>query len=139
MRAFMAAKCNQCHEIAGNGTNLGPDLTKVSEKYRGAALVEQILDPSKLIEEKYQAWTFLTKDESVISGVLKSEDKDAVQVISNLLDPKNVTTIPKKEISVRKASKVSSMPTGLLNTLNKEEILDLLRFLEAGGIKAKGK
>ena len=136
MKAFMSAKCNQCHQIAGHGTNLGPDLTKVSEKYKGSALLEHILDPSKEVAEEYQSWTFLTKDEDVISGVIKSEDKESVQVIQNLLDPQKITTLPKKEIAERKKSKVSSMPTGLLNTLRKEEILDLLKFLEAGGSKA---
>ncbi|MDP7254313.1 MAG: L-sorbosone dehydrogenase, partial [Planctomycetota bacterium] len=112
---------------------LGPDLTKVSEKYKGQALLEQILDPSEEINEKFQTWMFLTKNGEMITGVIQSEARGTIRVIPNLLNPKAVIPVRKKQIAQRKASKVSSMPAGLLNTLRKEEILDLLAFLEAGG------
>jgi len=76
---------------------------------------------------------FLTKDEEMVSGVIQTEDIRTIQVIPNLLNPKAVIPIQKKQIAQRKSSKVSSMPAGLLNRLRKEEILDLLAFLEAGG------
>jgi len=135
MKAFMAGRCNQCHQVAGHGTNLGPDLSKVSEKYKGASLLEQILDPSKEINEKFQTWTFLTRNEEMITGVIQKEDKKTIRVIPNLLNPKAVIPVRKKQIAQRKSSKVSSMPAGLLNTLRKEEILDLLAYLEAGGFQ----
>jgi hypothetical protein len=39
----------------------------------------------------------------------------------------------KKEIESRRPSPVSIMPTALLNTLDKEQILDLLAYLQATG------
>jgi hypothetical protein len=41
--------------------------------------------------------------------------------------------IVKQSIDDRIASRVSIMPIGLLNTLDKEQILDLLAYLLAGG------
>ena len=38
MKSFMTARCNQCHAIGGHGATIGPDLTKVAEKYKGAKL-----------------------------------------------------------------------------------------------------
>ena len=38
-----------------------------------------------------------------------------------------------KDIDEKIESKVSSMPTGLLDVLAKDEILDLLRYLDATG------
>ena len=135
MKAFMSARCNQCHQVAGHGINLGPDLTKVSEKFKGAALLEQILSPSKEINEKFQPWTFLTKDEEMISGVIQSENNKVVRVIQNLLNPTAVTIVKKRQTAKRVKSRVSSMPEGLLNSLRKEEIFDLLAFLQEGGFQ----
>ncbi|MES2571686.1 MAG: hypothetical protein V4710_16740, partial [Verrucomicrobiota bacterium] len=42
-------------------------------------------------------------------------------------------TIPKEKIASRRISPVSMMPPGLVNVLTKEEILDLLAYLESGG------
>ena len=40
--------------------------------------------------------------------------------------------LPKKDLKSR-AQSLSIMPPGLLNLLNKEQILDLLAFLKSGG------
>jgi hypothetical protein len=44
-----------------------------------------------------------------------------------------VHKIEKKTIESRHASSLSVMPAGLLNTLNKEQILDLIAYLLADG------
>ena len=41
----------------------------------------------------------------------------------------------KSDVARRAASKLSPMPEGLVNVLSKEELLDLVAFLEAGGRK----
>jgi hypothetical protein len=41
--------------------------------------------------------------------------------------------ILKKDITSRVVSKLSAMPEGLLNVLTREEILDLIAFIEADG------
>lgn len=68
----------------------------------------------------------------MIVGTVIREDVDAIHVATNLTMPQDLTKIDKAEIEVQQVSKNSAMPTGLLNGLSKEEILDLLRFLEAG-------
>ena len=74
-------------------------------------------------------------DGAIVSGTILKEDKSTIQLIPNLLTPKAITVIPKSEVEEKVASKVSAMPLGMLNTLTKEQILDLLAFLEAGGYK----
>ncbi len=49
-----------------------------------------------------------------------------------MLLPQNVTTLLKSEVEEKVALKVSAMPKGMVNVLTREEILDLLAFLEAG-------
>ena len=47
--------------------------------------------------------------------------------------PAKEQEIATKNIDSRRTSPLSIMPTGLLNTLDKEQILDLLAYLLAGG------
>ena len=40
MTAFVKARCNQCHVVAGHGVNLGPDLAESVKKLKGYGTVE---------------------------------------------------------------------------------------------------
>jgi len=135
MQAFVKARCNQCHVVAGHGVNLGPDLAESVKKLQGSKLLEQILDPSSQINEKFQNTQFVLTDGSVISGVIVKEEPAEFLVMTNLLTPELVTRIAKSDIDQRVASKISPMPQGLANVLTKQEILDLVSFLEAGGFQ----
>jgi putative heme-binding domain-containing protein len=130
---FAAAGCIKCHTFAGEGSKLGPDLTKITEKYRGEKLLRQILEPSTEINPQFQAHVFQTRDGEVITGVVVKEDGAEVHVVTNLLQPKDVKVLGKDKIAARKPSELSPMPTGMLVTLQRDEILDLVAFLESGG------
>ncbi len=71
-------------------------------------------------------------DGQVVIGVVVKEDENALYIAKNLLTPHELTKIDKSSIEEQGVSKVSAMPNGLLNALTKTEILDMLRFLEAG-------
>lgn len=133
MQAFVKARCNQCHVIAGHGVNLGPDLVESVKKLKGLKLLQQIIEPSSEINPKFQNYRFLMEDGRVINGVVKEETTDDYLVISNLLTPNVITAVKKSQVDEKIASKVSPMPLGLVNVLTREEIVDLVSFLESGG------
>ena len=133
MKAFLTARCNQCHAVGGHGAKFGPDLTKVAEKYHGARLLEQILEPSKEVNEQYRTYQLVLKSGEVLTGTILKEDETSVHVIPNLLLPDVLQQVPKKDILQRVPAQLSSMPQGLADVLTKKEVLDLLTFLEAGG------
>ena len=58
---------------------------------------------------------------------------DTVVVSTNSLDPKQVVEIPRSSIESQQQSLVSPMPQNLLDTLSKDEVLDLIAYLEAMG------
>jgi len=41
--------------------------------------------------------------------------------------------VARKDVEKRQPSKISPMPEGLVSILTKEEILDLLAYMESGG------
>ncbi len=132
LKAFMKAQCTQCHQVFGHGVNLGPDLCDVFERHKGEKLLQQIIEPSTEIPEKFLNQRLLLNDDRTMTGVILKEEKGEYHMLTNLLTPTTVTRIPLKDVTSRVPSKVSPMPTGLLNVLTREEITDLLGFLEVG-------
>ncbi len=54
-------------------------------------------------------------------------------VNTNMLDPNGLVAVNRKNIATMGASKVSMMPTGLLDVLHEDEILDLMAYLFSRG------
>ena len=69
-------------------------------------------------------------------GLVQGQDAESLHLANDPDKPTEVLKIPLKEIEQKTPSEISIMPTGLLNTLTKEEILDLLAYIEAGGRKS---
>ena len=135
----MAAKCSAptacftCHRFGNEGGMTGPDLTSAGRRYAPRDLLDQIINPSKEINEQYVPMVIVTNDEEVFQGVVVNLKGDAIEVNTDPLDPNQRQTIDRKEIASIAPSKVSPMPTGLLSVLTQEEILDLLAYLLSGG------
>jgi putative heme-binding domain-containing protein len=129
---FDTIGCAKCHIVGNKGGNLGPELTKINEKYQAPDLLLHILDPSQAIEEKYQPYLIET-DREMISGIVVEQNERELKLAANPADPNDLTVISRDEVKVIRPSKVSTMPTGLLTTLEKEEIYDLLAFINSGG------
>ena len=135
MAAFTKANCNQCHVLAGHGVNLGPDLKHISKRYKNIQLLRQLLEPSSEINEKYQSYKFLLSDGRVVSGVVTQDAKKYLEVMTNLLTPEKLLRVNKDDIEQQVKSTVSAMPTGMLDVLSREEIEDLLSYLQSDGFK----
>ena len=132
MAAFVKARCNQCHVVAGQGINLGPDLTESVKQLKGAELLRHVLEPSAKIHEKFQNHQIVTTEGQVLTGLIVRETDETLHIATNLLTPNSLTAIRKANIEERMASTVSPMPVGLLNFLTRQEILELLAYLENG-------
>ena len=46
---------------------------------------------------------------------------------------RTMVEVPRANIESRRPSKISPMPEGLLNSLNEDEIWDLIAYLQSGG------
>lgn len=131
--AFNDAQCILCHRLGNEGGALGPELTGVSSKYSRRDLLESLLEPSKVVSDQYQNAIVVKKDGEDVIGRIMDENGERLLLLPNLLAPEAITEVRQADIARREASKVSPMPTGLLNHLTREEILDLLAYLESAG------
>jgi putative heme-binding domain-containing protein len=129
-RLFKELGCAQCHRFADSSGGAGPDLSGVAQKRTPRELLESILEPSKHIAPEFAATVVVTSDGQSIQGRISSEDDETLvlHTADALADP---LTVLKADIDERYPSTTSTMPDGLLDTLQKSEILDLLAYLIA--------
>lgn len=130
---YAATMCGTCHRFGGDGGSIGPDLTGAGNRYTVRDLVENITEPSKVISDQYGSHQLEQSDGSLVVGRIISEENGKVNVMTNPFAPALLTTIESKQIRSRKDHKVSMMPPGLVNTLNEDEMKDLLAYLLSGG------
>lgn len=128
--------CTQCHANGEEKPLLGPDIANLGKKVSDAYLIESVLHPSKEIAKNFESVIVITsKGNSIVGLSVKSDDKGVV-----LRDPASsgkTQFVPRANIDEEIKSKVSVMPTGLVNALaDRQQFLDLIRYLmevSAGG------
>ena len=130
---FGAASCFACHRFDNQGGSVGPDLTSLSGRFSSRDLLESVLEPSKQISNQYGSVQIITTDGKVISGRIINLAGDSFRVQTDMLNPGKLTEVDRRKIEEMVESKVSMMPKGLLNTLNREEVLDLMAYLLSRG------
>lgn len=124
--ASNVVQCRSCHRIAGKGIELGPDLDSIGKKYDRAKLLESILEPSKQIDPKYQAYMVQTTAGKVLSGLLVK--RDDAEII--LKDPQNKThRFATAEVEAILPQSKSLMPDGVFKEFTAEQAADLLAYL----------
>ena len=139
-QVFTKLACAQCHKLnkdsttLGNNLSIGPNLDEVIKKHKNdpKAILAEILEPSRKIEDKYKTVLILLDDGRSLNGNIVAEDQTSITIVTGPPQVKE-QKIMKSAIEFQRSSPVSIMPAALLNTLDKEEILDLLAYVISGG------
>jgi len=130
---FAATQCFSCHRYDNEGGSAGPDLTGVSGRFGTRDLLESMILPSKVISDQYEAVVVATTDGRVVTGRVVNLNGDNMAINTNMLDPNEQVNVDRRKIEEIKPSRVSMMPEGLLNTLDRDEVLDLVAYLLSRG------
>ena len=132
-KMFAAAGCYACHRFDNQGGMTGPDLTSAGRRYSSHDLLDQVINPSKVINEQFSAITVVTDAGLVHTGVVVNLNGDTMTLNTDLTDPNKRVNIDRKTIDSLIVSKTSPMPTGLFDRMTEDEILDLIAYLISGG------
>ena len=132
-KIFTASACFTCHRFGNAGGMTGPDLTGAGGRYSPHDLLDQIINPSNVINEQFAPIVVTKNDGSTMTGVVVNLSGDGVTLNTDLTDPNQRVNVDRKEVKSIELSKVSPMPPMLLAMLKKEEILDLLAYVLSGG------
>lgn len=134
--ALLTAQCVHCHRVSNDpafpNSVIGPELLAVGARFSRRDLLLHIVEPSAVIDEKFRQTRLLLKDGDDVSGMVEREADNKLFVRPSPLEEKLIE-VAVTNVRERRLSEVSPMPSGLLNGLRLEQILDLLAYLEAAG------
>lgn len=130
---FAATLCISCHSMRGEGGAVGPDLTQLGNRFTPEDILKATINPNEVISDQYAATVFQLKGGGSVLGRLTNEDESTYYISQNPFAPQTLREIPKEEVTSTKVSDVSVMLPGLINSLNPEELKDLMAYLVSGG------
>jgi putative heme-binding domain-containing protein len=130
---FAATACIFCHRFNGDGAGIGPDISGAGNRYSVRDLLENIIEPSKVISDQYGTEQLTMADGEIIIGRIVAEDGNRYSVMTNPFAPDELARPEIAKVRSRKAYPISMMPTGLANALNPDELKDLVAYLLSGG------
>ncbi|OYP36593.1 PVC-type heme-binding CxxCH protein [Rhodopirellula sp. MGV] len=116
--------CAACHQPEQENARLAPKLEGTRTKGVEYA-IENVIDPNAVIGQDFQARVILTSDGQVVTGLIQDETESAITVKT----ANSVVTINQDEIEEIKVSENSFMPSGLLNTLDDRERIELFKYV----------
>ena len=132
-KMFAAALCSQCHRMGGAGGAQGPDLTGLGVRTAAADMLTSIIQPSAVVSDQYANSEISRVDGGKTIGRILNEEGDKLQLAVSAFDPSIQISVNRSDILAIDRSTVSPMPAGLLNSLNEQEVVNLMAYLLSGG------
>ena len=128
---FRSSGCGQCHRIEEELAGIGPNLSDITKRRKPIEILESVITPSAKIEPEYASTILETADGEVLQGRIQSETNEDIVLLGreSFAKPQRVL---KAEIEERTLSRLSMMPEGTIDHLQRDEILDLLAYILAG-------
>ena len=117
--------CATCHQIAGKGSKVGPELDGVG--LRGLErLLEDVLDPHRNVDAKFRLTNIVLADGRLISGLVIRQQGQVLIVADQKGQEQR---IPLAEIDEHRESQLSAMPSDVDQTISEVDFPHLLGFL----------
>jgi putative membrane-bound dehydrogenase-like protein len=128
-RELFKKHCSACHQLFGEGTKLGPDLTSANRADRDFLLVS-LVDPSSVIRKEFVSVVVLTTDGRVETGLAVARDDNGLTIVTSKNERKSFSA---GEIEEVRESSVSHMPDTLYRQFKPQELRDLFSWLQSTG------
>ncbi len=130
---FGAVACTVCHRFNNEGGGIGPDISGAGNRYSVKDLLENIIEPSKVISDQYDSQQLDLADGTTLVGRIVGEENGELLVMANPFLPDEKTKVKAADVKSRKTYPISMMPQGLINGLNPDELKNLLAYILSGG------
>ncbi|MGB7156731.1 MAG: ThuA domain-containing protein, partial [Tepidisphaeraceae bacterium] len=122
------AGCYKCHQVRGQGSDLGPDLSNlVHRDYE--SVMRDIREPSGALNPDYIGSTVAMKDGRVFHGLLRGAGASPENFIVRGDYEGERATLKRADVKKVSPSALSIMPSGLAEGLGAQKMRDLLTFL----------
>ncbi len=119
--------CAACHQLENVGVQLGADLKAIKDRGTEAVLLN-ILDPNREVKPQYVTYLLVTTQGRTITGLIKEENANSITIARA---DGTSDTVLRIDIDELISSRLSFMPEGLEKQISKQEMADLLAYLNA--------
>jgi putative heme-binding domain-containing protein len=119
--------CALCHQVNAEGYDFGPKLSEIGSKYPKEGLLNAILHPSEGISFGFEGWTLTLKDGSSVTGIIASKTETDIDL---KLPGGAKQQLKTSQVQSIHQLKESMMPEGLYKTMSKQDLTDLLAYLQ---------
>lgn len=73
--------CASCHRVSGEGSRVGPDLTRIGQTRRATELELSLVDPAADVQPQNRFYRVVQRDGTVVTGRLLSHDTFTVEMM----------------------------------------------------------
>jgi putative membrane-bound dehydrogenase-like protein len=127
-KAAFKKNCATCHRLENEGVEVGPDLLSALRNKSKEQLLIDILDPSREVDPRYLNYVVTTKKGQSLTGLIAAETASSITLRRG---EKAEDTILRSQIDEIKGTSKSLMPDGLEMQLSKQDVADLIAYLQA--------
>ena len=127
-KLVFAKTCATCHRLENVGFEVGPDLLSALRNKSPDQLLTDILDPSREVDSRYLNYLVTTKKGQVVTGMIAAETSASVTLRRG---EKAEDTILRGQIEKIETTEKSLMPEGLEMQLSKQDLADVIAYLQA--------
>ncbi len=117
--------CVRCHQVDGEGGEVGPVLTGIGAKQTREYLLESIILPNRAIASGFESLIVTMKDGAAYAGILRSETGTELVVNS---PEDGLLKLKKADITAREKG-LSAMPEEMTKILTRQELRNLVEYL----------
>jgi putative heme-binding domain-containing protein len=118
-------QCLTCHQVQGNGSRLGPDLTEIGRLRRVSELEQALVDPAPEVRPQNRTARVVTRDGTTITGRLLHHDTFTLLLLDS---QEQLRAFDKSD--VREMTIIKSNPkTSYRDRLTARELADLVGYL----------
>jgi putative heme-binding domain-containing protein len=123
--AVFEKQCGNCHQVAGKGAKIGPQLDGIG--LRGLErLLEDVLDPNRNVDQAFRLTEITTLKGQVIPGLLLREE-GAVLILAD--NQGKEVRVRVKDVEKRTTSQLSPMPANFGEQISETDFHHLMAYL----------
>lgn len=117
--------CLSCHRVAGRGSGLGPELTRVGQLRTSVELQESLLEPQARVLPNHRFYSVFTAQGERVSGRLLNHDAFTVQLLDTRERLRSFTKADLREYGFI----APDMPALQATDYSEQEVADLVAYL----------
>ena len=118
--------CAKCHQVNGEGKEVGPDLSEIGKTLSRQAFWESIIFPSAGISHNYENYIVVLSDGNTATGLKISDTADSVTIkgadaIARTFKKDDIDEIVKQNTSI--------MPADIQKLMTEEELVNVVEYM----------